>query len=624
VNDAVSGGEVQAVGAVLGTPGLAMIVRRSLVLAVLLLAAGGSPGHGAALDLDGDGVVLPATDVVYLSRSVLGLPPVPASFRQADPAIPPDEQILSRFAALGDRLDVDKNGMRDATTDVVYVSRHLLGLACVPQSFRVLDPSIPPDAEIGERIEALLAETIDTPTATASSTPSSTWTPTQTGTSTPTNTATATWTPTSTPTATSSSTPTGTNTPTHTRTPTTTSTPTSTSSATPTRTPTHTSTHTPTHTSTPVPTMTATPAEIGGELRVIASAVLGGAEGSPLDTTILPNADGSWTILWSEEFAGSAAIYQMVLGPDLTVGTPKTLIRSVPKGHTRYYSAAALGDLIGLLIADGSTYRYQVRRGTSLVASATLNSVPGSPWSDMGIAATADGFVMAYEAQCGGHLCSYASRYSTAGVSQSFWDLMDYDATHQLYPKAAFDGAGYLFLSVKDVKSTGGVMSKYARINFSLDNHLRVDPQKLHKWDEWPAVEYNSGHFATVWTEIVEKTAANPWSEPGPWQVVLAVFDRARLSSTLLSKRVLTTGPNPSMGRSTKVSKFGSGWVLAYADNSNGPSGVVEVIDSLGQSLSRLNAGPVASDSFSAAGLGDRVLYVYVAPGGMRADLLGY
>lgn len=373
-----------------------------------------------------------------------------------------------------------------------------------------------------------------------------------------------------------------------------------------------------------MPTATATPPETGGELGVIASVVLEGATGTPLDTTILPYADGSWTILWSEEYSSSAAIYQLVLAPDLSVRTAKTLVRSVAKGHTRYYSAATLGNLIGLLIADGTTYRYQVRDGTTLTASATVNAIPGSPWSDMGIAATADGFVMAYEAECGGHLCSYASRYSAAGASQSFWDLMDYDATHQLYPKAAFDGAGYLFLSVKDVKSTGGVMSKYARINYSLDSHLRVDPQKLHKWDEWPDVEYNSGHFATVWTEIVEKTAPNPWSEPGPWQVVLAVFDRARNSSTLLATRVLTTGPNPSMGRSTKVSRLASGWVLAYAENIGSPTGVVEVVGSLGQSLSRRSAGPVAFDSFSAAGLGDRVLYVYVAPGGMRVDLLGY
>lgn len=599
-----------------------------LLLAVLLLAASVESAGASPLDLDGDGLVLPSTDAVYLSRSLLGLPPVPATFRQADPRIPPDEDIAARAGGLGDALDVDRNGMRDATTDVVYVSRHLLGLGCVPQRFRDLDPAIAPDAEIAARIEALLAEPIDTPTPTASSTPSGTWTPTQTATSSPTSTATASSTPTASPTATGSNTPTGTHTPTSTRTPTNTNTPTSTPTATPTRTPTHTPTHTATRTATDTPTppatVTATPTEIGGELRLLDSVVLEGAGGTPLDTTILPNADGSWTILWSEELSSSASIYQLVLASDLSVRAPKSLIRSVPKGHTRYYSAAALGNLIGLLIADGTTYRYQVRDGSTLTASATVNAIPGNPWSDMGIAATADGFVMAYEAECGGHLCAYASRYSASGVSQSFWDLMDYDATHQLYPKAAFDGAGYLFLSVKDVKSTGGVMSKYARINFSLDNHLRIDPQKLHKWDEWPDVEYNSGHFATVWTEIIEKTAANPWSEPGPWQVVLAVFDRARLSSTLLAKRVLATGPNPSMGRSTKVSTLGGGWVLAYADNSNGPSGVIEVVGSLGQSLSRRNAGAVTFDSFSAAGLGDRVLYVYVAPSGTRVDLLGY
>ena len=52
-------------------------------------------------------------------------------------------------------LDVDGNGVAQVSTDVVYIARHLLGLTPVPPSFRVLDPTIPSDAVIGGRVDAL-------------------------------------------------------------------------------------------------------------------------------------------------------------------------------------------------------------------------------------------------------------------------------------------------------------------------------------------------------------------------------------------------------------------------------------------------------------------------------------
>jgi hypothetical protein len=50
-------------------------------------------------------------------------------------------------------LDVDCNGHIDVATDVVYIARHLLGLVPVPPSFRALDPSIPPDGVIANNID---------------------------------------------------------------------------------------------------------------------------------------------------------------------------------------------------------------------------------------------------------------------------------------------------------------------------------------------------------------------------------------------------------------------------------------------------------------------------------------
>jgi hypothetical protein len=52
------------------------------------------------LDVDMDGLGSVATDIVYIARHLLGLPPVPASFRQGDPNIPPDAVISANIGAL--------------------------------------------------------------------------------------------------------------------------------------------------------------------------------------------------------------------------------------------------------------------------------------------------------------------------------------------------------------------------------------------------------------------------------------------------------------------------------------------------------------------------------------------
>lgn len=129
------------------------------------------------LDVDGDGSVDGATDMVYIQRHLLHLAPVPPSFRGLDPSIAPDAVIAARIDALGTSLDVDANGTVDAATDVVYIQRHLFGLPPVPESFRQLNPAIPTDAAIAARIDILLGagqgaesaaqvETPDEPTAT--------------------------------------------------------------------------------------------------------------------------------------------------------------------------------------------------------------------------------------------------------------------------------------------------------------------------------------------------------------------------------------------------------------------------------------------------------------------------
>lgn len=115
------------------------------------------------LDIDTDGHVDVATDLVYIARTLLGLPAAPANFRTIDPAILPDVLLSARVYACGDpatplcqcghAFDVDGNGQVDAATDLVYIARHELGLPEAPASFRRLDPSIPKDAVIAANIE---------------------------------------------------------------------------------------------------------------------------------------------------------------------------------------------------------------------------------------------------------------------------------------------------------------------------------------------------------------------------------------------------------------------------------------------------------------------------------------
>src|SRR5207249_959002 len=101
------------------------------------------------LDVDRNGRVQVSTDIVYIARhlSSASLSPVPPSFRITDPSIPPDDVISANIDAIRPSLDVDMNGRLQVSTDIVYIARHLssASLSPVPPSFRITDPSIPPD-----------------------------------------------------------------------------------------------------------------------------------------------------------------------------------------------------------------------------------------------------------------------------------------------------------------------------------------------------------------------------------------------------------------------------------------------------------------------------------------------
>jgi len=125
------------------------------VLGVLGLAIV-SAAHGAVLDVDRDGDVEVTSDVEYVGRSLLGLSAIPAEIRVASPELPLDSEIGELVEQLGLRLDVDSDGIVGVATDLVYIARYLTGAAPVPPLFRAGDLGIGSDFEIGARIALLL------------------------------------------------------------------------------------------------------------------------------------------------------------------------------------------------------------------------------------------------------------------------------------------------------------------------------------------------------------------------------------------------------------------------------------------------------------------------------------
>lgn len=116
------------------------------------------PPFERLLDVDANGAAAAGTDAVYIARQLLGLTPVPPSFRLIDPTIPADATIAARITAAGTKLDIDQNGIVDVATDVVYIVRHLLLLTPVPPSFRIAVPTIPQDAVIAGQIDSLCSQ----------------------------------------------------------------------------------------------------------------------------------------------------------------------------------------------------------------------------------------------------------------------------------------------------------------------------------------------------------------------------------------------------------------------------------------------------------------------------------
>jgi len=105
------------------------------------------------LDVDGDGIVLIDTDLVFLYRCLAGIDAVPGWYREIQ-EFRPDDHILAYVQANLDRFDVDVDGTVLIDTDLVFIYRCLVPLPAVPAWYRDIQ-EFPPDEEICALVDAL-------------------------------------------------------------------------------------------------------------------------------------------------------------------------------------------------------------------------------------------------------------------------------------------------------------------------------------------------------------------------------------------------------------------------------------------------------------------------------------
>ncbi len=460
------------------------------------------------------------------------------------------------------------------------------------------------------------ADTV-TPTPTVTPSPADTETPMPTVTPSPADTVTPTpsATDTSAPSPTPSATPPSTSTPSHsptitktpTRTRTATRTATATYTATGTRTPTFTRTSTPTRTFTPsaTPTVTPTPSPTptatcpNGIAWNLAAPVeiADQAGGTVWLARTVPTSSG-WGVFWLRDepgFSSTARLYyahvdfngQITTGPTHVVDIPRISFRD------RYYLAAWHDDHYGLLTSERSTLYYRNMTidgqlgGKRQVGPPLFTSTIYDQESDGDLDSYPDGFLGVIEGECAGHSCAYAFKLDANGAPTSPpLNLVDYDYTHQFYPRSAFDGAGFAILSVKDIQiATGGVTTKYLPVPGALGSNAKVVPTKEYLWDEFPDIAWNGDHFGAIWTENSAR------SHDLPWQVHFATFHRTKTASTAIADRVLDVTDEKSPYKfAAQIHAVGADWVVQYSSwqPSGLPLAVYEWLDSSGQSKASL------------------------------------
>ncbi len=443
------------------------------------------------------------------------------------------------------------------------------------------------------------------PTRTATRTLTATRTHTPTWTVTNTRTPSATWTPTWTRRPTS--TKTFTRTQTVTRTPTHTYTPTVTRTHTPTKTPTITKTPTRTATASPTPTV---PCPGGLDWQISQPISISTQLGGNLWLADTVTTDDGWGIFWLRDDPGFGSVARLYYAHINTTGQitdgPK-LIREIPKitWRQRYYMAAWHEDHFGVVTAEYATLYYHSVSKTGTVSGRRVvgpNLLYSSVWdseADGDIDSYPGGFIAVVEGECVGHSCSYAFKLDPDGFETGFVNLVDFDLTHQFYPRAQYDGDGFALLSVKDIKvASGGVMTKYWQANGQMRPHIKVVPTKDYNWDEFPDLAWNGDHFAAVWTEnAIRQHGAN-------WQIRFASFQRDGSGGDVIADKVLH-GPDEKSNQrwTTRVHASGNDWVVHYARKlaSGQTDAVFELVDSSGTTRASLAPFGLTADALGSS-----------------------
>lgn len=309
--------------------------------------------------------------------------------------------------------------------------------------------------------------------------------------------------------------------------------------------------------------------------------------------------DDGWGIFWLRDdpgFSTTVRLYYAHVDLSGQVTNGPMLIASIPRisWRQRYYMAAWHVDHFAVLTAEHATlYYHSVAKngavsGRRVVGPTLLYSSVWDSEADGDIDSYGDGFIAAVEGECSGHSCSYGFKLTPSGAQTALVNLVDFDLTHQFYPRVALGGEGFAMLSVKDIQiRTGGVMTKFWQSNGLMRPHVKVVPDKEYNWDEFPDLAYNGDHFAAIWTEnATRQHGAN-------WQIRFATFHRDAAGGDVIAERVLHGPGEKSLHRwTTRVHASGNDWLVHYARRlaSGANQAVFEILDSA--AVSRADMAP--------------------------------
>jgi len=326
--------------------------------------------------------------------------------------------------------------------------------------------------------------------------------------------------------------------------------------------------------------------------------------------------DRGWGVFWLREDPGAsnlARVYYAHVGFDggIEIG-PLLLQVNIPRipWRGRYYNVAWNGDHYGLIVAVRATlYYYDLSfegalSGGRAVGPPLFVSSIYDQEADSDLAAFPGGFAGVIEGDCMGHSCSYAFRLGPHGEPLgSVYNLVDFDYTHQFWPRVAYDGIGFAVISVKDSVSTGGVVTKYIPGTWgSPSARAKVVPSKDYLWDEYPALAWNGERYGAVWTEVNQRPPSG--QPPAAWQIHFAAFRRTISASITLADRVLDARANKSPFRwTTQVHPVAGDWAVHYSawQPQGEPLAVFEYVDGAGSTQARLIPFTLSADALGSS-----------------------